>query len=79
MERFGSFLKRKEQRREALHEAFRIIDRNQAALGEQGTEVLRKHMLAAFVTGEINDLVDRHLGPEAIMTTLLGTPKRSRR
>jgi len=78
MERFGSFLKRKEQRREALHEAFRIIDRNQAALGEQGTEVLRKHIIAAWAAGEINDVIDRRMG-ELIMSSLFGNSQRLRR
>lgn len=70
---------RRRQREAAFDGALRIVAENESLLTPEDTKTLRKCVVAAFVRGEINDLVHEYLGPEAIYSTLFDhTPGRRR-
>ena len=78
MKGFRSYLTRRQERRKELHDALRAIDSNQSTLGDTNTKALRRIVVSRHVSEEMRDMVERHLGPDAISSTL-GLNPRSRR
>lgn len=76
---FNLRFQEREQRRQALHNALRIIDSNQSSLGQANAELLRRLVLSTHISTEVNSMVNRHLGPEAVASSLLENNHRSRR
>jgi len=70
MTSFKSFLVRRQERREELYHALNTIGKNQPFIGDANTEALRKGIISRHVSDEIRDLVEKHLGPNAISSAL---------
>lgn len=75
---FNLEIQAREQRRQTLHNALKIIESNQSSLGQANAELLRRLVLSTHISTEVNDMVNRHFGPEAISSSL-GLGPRSRR
>lgn len=65
MRNFTSFTQRRRQRREALHNVFRTIGEASPFLTPTQAETLLKSATAMWATGEIMDIVNRHVSTES--------------
>ena len=70
MRGFNAYLKRRQERRKELSSVLRAIGDNQSILGETNTNTLRKIAFSRHITEGMSDMVNRHLGSEAISHSL---------